>query len=117
MEISANSLKTVFGFYRIESYPKSWGSANRSVRTKPRLAEAVFRTLEGLAQNGRGVKRTARNAREFLCCWAARGRALCALLEQSHFHIHVRPRVRRRLYVLGGQMTESDRFVDADGVL
>jgi hypothetical protein len=34
--------------------------------------------LEKLAQNGRGVKRATQRAGEFLCCMAARIRALCA---------------------------------------
>jgi hypothetical protein len=35
--------------------------------------------LEEPAQNGRGVKRAAQRSGEFLCCLAARSRALCAL--------------------------------------
>jgi hypothetical protein len=39
--------------------------------------------LEKLAQNGRGVKRATQRAGEFLCCMAARIRALCALGKQK----------------------------------
>jgi hypothetical protein len=36
-------------------------------------------SIEKLAQNGRGIKRSAQTASEFLCCLAARIRALRAI--------------------------------------
>jgi len=43
----------------------------------------VLGSPEELAQDGRGVKRAARNARELLRCLAARNRALCAFWKEE----------------------------------
>jgi len=44
----------------------------------------VLGSPEELAQDGRGVKRAARNTRELLCCLAARNRALCAFWREEN---------------------------------
>src|SRR6202034_679705 len=63
--------------------------------------------IRELAKNGRGIKRSVKRAYEFLCCLAARIRALCAI---ELVAAGTKIRRKRALCAITGQRTGRLRF-------